>query len=127
MPSASALPASLLEQVIEVVTSRERAAPVAGPTAGSPPRSGSGGGGVGPDSQRTPKIGFGDDDSLPSSKRAALDLSPDSDEEAFELLVANVSFISAPVMAFARLANPIQVRANDSHSQRTPVPLTSHL
>ena len=44
----------------------------------------------------------------PSSKRAHLDLSPDSGEEAFELLVAHVDYVSKPLMAFVRLAAPIQ-------------------
>ena len=44
----------------------------------------------------------------PSSKRAHIDLRPDADEEAFELLVAHVDFVTIPVMTFARLVRPIQ-------------------
>ena len=44
----------------------------------------------------------------PSSKRAPLDLSPDGDEEAFELLVAHVDYVDEQVMAFVRLSRPIQ-------------------
>ena len=44
-------------------------------------------------------------------------LSPDADEEALELLVANVDFVTAPLMAFVRLHSPIQTAAEG----RTPV------
>ena len=47
-------------------------------------------------------------DQPPSTRRAHLDLSPDAEEEAFEMLVAHVEYVARPLMAFVRLATAIQ-------------------
>ena len=50
-------------------------------------------------------------DSVSSPRLTAqLDLSPQVDEEAFDLLIAHTDLVSSPSLAFARLAEPIQVQ-----------------
>jgi len=43
------------------------------------------------------------------SAGGALDLSPEANEEAFDLIIAHTDVVNAPAMAFARLATPIQL------------------
>ena len=92
------LDASLQDYVEQLIASREGAEP----TANRP---------VNPEValnalQRT-QVAMAGDSSVPT-QRAKLDLSPDGEEEAFELLVANVTVITTPIMAFARLQSSIQ-------------------